>query len=196
GFAVVPAPPAVRRPGAPRPAVRRSAVPRLAVLLLVMLLLAGCGAPAPASDPGARPGNGVGHESPAANGDHEAAVRSVVEAFGRQPRQVTRLAPMDQARQALEDHNAPYVTEELLAAGRSDPRSAPGRTVSSPWPDRIEIESAALLPGGTYRVDGRVIEVTSGEHGRDEAAATRPITLILRLVDERWLIDQVTLGDV
>lgn len=162
--------------------------------VVAALVLAACGGPAPSDGMGSPPG-AAGQESPDPAADSETAVRSVVEAFGRQLQHVPLLAPEDQVRRAIEDHYAPYVTPDLLAGWQSDPGSAPGRAVSSPWPDRIEIESVVLMPDGAYRVDGRIIEITSVEQGTDEAAAIRPVTLVVRPVGDRWLIDQVTLGD-
>ncbi|HEY8488516.1 MAG TPA: hypothetical protein VIL38_05530 [Thermaerobacter sp.] len=163
-----------------------------AMLLVLSLLLVSCGAP---DSPGARPGDDPQQEAPDPAAGDEAAVRSVVEAFGRQLQQVSLLAPEDEVRRSMEKHYAGYVAPELLAAWQADPLNAPGRTVSSPWPDRIEITSVKALPDGGYQVEGTLIEVTSVEQGTDEAAATRPITLVLRRFDGRWLITEVTLGD-
>lgn len=160
---------------------------------VLALLLAGCGWLGGAGDPGGAPGGG--QESPGDAARQEAEVRRVVEEFGRRLQMVSLLGPEDQVRQAMEEHYGPYVTPQLLEAWQADPLSAPGRTVSSPWPDRIEIDAVTQLPGGDYQVDGRIIEVTSVEQGTDQAAAVRPVTLVVRRVDDRWLIDQVTLGE-
>src|SRR5690606_39249822 len=76
-----------------------------------------------------------------------------------------------------------------------DPAAAPGRLVSSPWPDRIEISAVVRLPDGAYEVEGRILEVTSVEQGTDDAAAVRPVLLGVRRYDDRWLIHRVELGD-
>ena len=117
-----------------------------------------------------------------------ADARAVVERFGERLRDVSLLAPdsavTDQIRQAY----APYVTPGLLAAWVARPDSAPGRKVSSPWPDRIRIDT--IRPAGlhTCRVVGQVIYTTSvnetqgGDSLREE--------VVLRVTgDTAWRID-------
>lgn len=164
---------------------------RVVVLVLLCLLLAACGTQGgqgtPAEDD---PGD------PADWAADEGAVREVVESFGQQLQQVSLLAPEDEVAEAMEEHYGPYLTEELLAFWQADPSAAPGRTVSSPWPDRIEIDSVQRLGEDAYRVEGRIIEITSEEQGTDEAAAVRSISLLVGRYDDTWLIESATLGDV
>jgi hypothetical protein len=87
------------------------------------------------------------------------------------------------------------VTSELIEKWIRDPMNAPGRLTSSPWPDRIEILAIDKLAEDRYEVKGEVIEVTSTEKTEDGIAAKRPITLAVRKIDGRWLIDDVKLGD-
>lgn len=161
------------------------------ILVLFALLLPACGGQGADGD---AVGNesGQGARDPAAD---EATVRSVVEAFGRQLQKVPLLAPEDILRETMKEQYSDYVTPELLAAWQADPANAPGRAVSSPWPDRIEIGAVERLTEDAYQVEGKIIEVTSVELGTDEAAATRPISLVVRWFDDRWLIDEVTVGD-
>jgi hypothetical protein len=94
----------------------------------------------------------------------QAQARETVEGFGKALQSVSLLAP-DAAAQ-LEQQYAPYVDASLLAAWKADPARAPGRRTSSPYPDRIEIQSVAPQGAG-YVVSGSVVEATSaGESGR------------------------------
>ena len=126
--------------------------------------------------------------------ESEKAVRDLIEGFGRQLQNVSLLAPQKEAAAAMQEHYADYVAPELLEKWQSDPSSAPGREVSSPWPDRIEIRSLERLAGDSYEVQGDIIEVTSAESS-GEAAAKRPITLSVQRIGKRWMIVDVTLGE-
>lgn len=96
----------------------------------------------------------------------------------------------------MREHYAFYVSPALLEAWRNDPASAPGRLTSSPWPDRIEIRSAEKTADGAYRVEGDIIETASAEGNEDgEPAAKLPVTLEVRNIDGRWLIDAFESGD-
>ncbi|GEM_PF-5256855 len=50
--------------------------------------------------------------------------------------------------------------------------------LSSPWPDRIEIQSIKKLPEQGYEVRGEIIEITSEEKVKGGFAAKQPITLV------------------
>ena len=106
-------------------------------------------------------------------------VRTVVERLGERLKQVSLLAPdsivVGEIRRSYES----LVTPELLARWTSTPRSAPGRNVSSPWPERIEIRSVEDVGAGACRVDGEVIYATSA----DSVAARMPVTLEVREAD-------------
>lgn len=168
------------------------------VSLGILLVLAACGSPA--DDPGDETGNGNGIEppangAPAADAEAEADVRAVVEAFGKRLANVSLLAPDDEVRAQMEEQYGDLVTPDLLAAWQEDPQNAPGRLTSSPWPDRIEIVSVEQRSDTAYAVEGVIIEVTSTEQDSGDAAAKRPITLVVGKHGEQWLIEDVTLGE-
>ena len=78
----------------------------------------------------------------------------------------------------------------------NDPASAPGRLTSSPWPDRIEVRSVEKLADDAYRVEGDIIETAGADgNGGGEPAAKRPVTLKVRKIDGRVLIDAAELGE-
>jgi len=122
------------------------------------------------------------------------AVASLVEGFGSKLQMVSLLAPSDTVKKSMDENYSSYVTPQLLEKFKSDPLNAPGRLTSSPWPDRIEIASADKVSDGVYKVEGKIIEITSTEK-KGEAAATRPITIEVKKTDGKWLISSVTLGE-
>ncbi len=85
-------------------------------------------------------------------------------------------APDSIAVREVREAYAPFVTAELLDAWLSAPSRAPGRSVSSPWPERIEIRSIDTRSIGC-RVDADVVYVTSAEQMSRSAAHREPIVL-------------------
>ncbi|WP_082789099.1 S-layer homology domain-containing protein [Desulfolucanica intricata] len=122
------------------------------------------------------------------------SVESLVEDFGRKLQAVSLQAPVDIVSKSMEENYGDFVSPELLAKWQNNPQNAPGRILSSPWPDRIEILSLDKLSGDAYEVKGEIIEITSTEKVRGGVAAKLPITLEVKNIDNRWIIDDVTLG--
>lgn len=183
-------------------------------LFVFTLLLVGCGGPAD----GGRPAGGQNRGEASASGDPMEAVLvtevvgrhlrvrgpipvsglrvlALVDGFGRQLQHVNLLADAHEVAASMAEHYGQYVTADLLAAWQADPLTAPGRTASSPWPDRIEIVSVEPVDDETYQVEGHIIEVTSTEAETGEAAAARTITLTIGKYETGWLINAVTLGE-
>ena len=117
----------------------------------------------------------------------------LVEEFGGTLKNVSLLAPRDLVIEAIKESYSPYVTDELLQKWINSPRSAPGKTTSSPWPQRIEVTEINRLSEDEYSIKGRIAEVTSTEAESGGAFAFRPIELIVRRVENKWLIDEVTI---
>jgi hypothetical protein len=110
----------------------------------------------------------------------EASARTAVTAFGTQLQKVSLLAP-DAANQIATQYGE-YVTHALLASWQATPKKAPGRLTSSPWPDHIQITSAA--PQGTgYVVSGGVVLMTSAG-----LAGVIPVVMQVVPQDGKWLI--------
>ncbi|HWQ89024.1 MAG TPA: hypothetical protein VN374_03525 [Desulfitobacteriaceae bacterium] len=136
-----------------------------------------------------------GNKEPAANDEADKkAVASLVENFGKKLQMVSLLAPSDIVRQSMQDNYGTLVTPALLEKWQNDPQNAPGRMVSSPWLDRIEILTNEKSAEGSYEVKGEIIEITSVEQSSGGVAAKRPITLSVKKIGNSWLIDNVTLG--
>ncbi len=125
----------------------------------------------------------------------EQDVRTLVEAFGKTLQKVSLSGSKDMVAASIEENYGDYVTSELLQKWQADPQSAPGRVVSSPWPDCIDIMRTEMIDKNQYTVYGEVIEVTSVELANGGAAAKRPVTLVVQKVNDRWLISGVTIGE-
>lgn len=114
----------------------------------------------------------------------EQAVRNQVATFGTLLKNVSLLSP-DSAQQITSAY-AQFVTPALLQAWVANPRTAPGRVASSPWPDHIDIDSVTPQ-GRVYRVIGNIVEITSADQP-GQPAATIPAYTELTQVNGAWLI--------
>lgn len=132
--------------------------------------------------------------SPTPTPDPEQAVRDLTGAFGAKLKDVSLTAPEDDVGESIRESYGPFVSPQLLTRWLDDPSGAPGRLVSSPWPDRIDIRSVSAMSDTYYEVKGDIIEVTSAEAGPGDAAATRPVTLLVALVAGEWRITDLELG--
>lgn len=117
-----------------------------------------------------------------------ADARAVVERFGERLRDVSLLAPDSTVRDQIRQAYAPYVTRGLLDAWVARPDSAPGRKVSSPWPDRIRIDTVSPAGLHTCRVVGQLIYATSVNE--TQGGDTLRERVVLRVTgDSAWRID-------
>lgn len=114
---------------------------------------------------------------------------SLVERLGNRLASVSLLAPPDIVRRQLQHEFAGLVTPELLSAWMTDPASAPGRSVSSPWPQRIEVLQTRRVDARAYEVTGDVVYVTSVEATQDGAATRERISArVTRYNRDDWRI--------
>ncbi len=158
----------------------------LLFLIIFSITIAGC------TRPGSNTNNQNGNDTEEAN---IKAVNTLTEEFGKKLQMVSLLAGKDQVSKSMDDNYSQYITAALLEKWKNAPELAPGRMVSSPWPDRIEISKTEKISDGTYKVTGSIIEVTSVESSSGGAAAKRPVILIVQKVQDKWKITDVTLGD-
>ncbi|MGH7540083.1 MAG: hypothetical protein ACRELC_03695 [Gemmatimonadota bacterium] len=147
-------------------------------------------------------------ERPAAGNERSCdapGAREVVERFGERLKQVSLLAPDRIVVQEIRDAYAPFVTPTLLDAWIAEPSGAPGRQVSSPWPERIEVGSVEPAATGLCRVEGEVVYVTSADAGRGGETARERVTLRVRTTGglarggrdgDDWRISTFELGAV
>ncbi len=125
----------------------------------------------------------------------ETAVLELVTEFGEKLQMVSLLAPEEILRESLEENYGGLVSPALLEKWMQEPTAAPGRLVSSPWPDRIEATGVERISGEEYEVVGEILEVTSVEKESGGVAARRPITLTVIKIEGKWVINEVALGD-
>ncbi|HEY5902226.1 MAG TPA: hypothetical protein VIU39_06720 [Anaerolineales bacterium] len=147
----------------------------VALSLLTAVVLSACAAPAPAPATLAT-----------AALEGEAQVRDLVENFGGRLQTVALLAP--DAAQQIQTQYAGLASPALIETWAADVSKAPGRVVSSPWPDRIEISSVDRESAGRYVIDGFIVEITSTEVGSGGAAARIPVQIVVEGEEGRWLI--------
>ncbi|MDQ4079683.1 MAG: hypothetical protein M3125_02920 [Gemmatimonadota bacterium] len=117
-------------------------------------------------------------------------VRQVVERFGERLQRVSLLAADSVVIREMRDAYAPFVTPELLSTWTSNPRRAPGRELSSPWPARIAVRSVQAADAGGCRVEGDVVYESSAPAAGD-SAMRQSVTMVLREADG-WRIVSYT----
>lgn len=122
-------------------------------------------------------------------------VKNVVEEFGKRLKLVDLMSQEETLASVMTEQYGDLVARNLIASWIYNPASAPGRTVSSPWPERIDVISAEKASGNRYEIKGVIVELTSydAEHGK--ITGERAITLYVGKVDENWKIKGVLLGD-
>ena len=126
---------------------------------------------------------GSSEEQLAAN---RAAAIEVVEGFGTRLVHVSKLAPTDSVQNQIRDQFGPYVTTLLLGGWLTDPASAPGRDVSSPWPARIEVREATAASDTHVDLEADVVYLTSVD---GDPALRRPVSIrVVKGRDGSWRI--------
>lgn len=115
-------------------------------------------------------------------------VRYVVENFGKRLQNVSLQSP--DAAQEMQKQYSEFVSAALLETWMNDISKAPGRIVSSPWPDRIEITALTKEGSDKYVIAGFVVEVTSMEIVSGGAAAEIPVRIVVQKDQGRWLITE------
>lgn len=119
---------------------------------------------------------------------------STVISFGSKLKNVPLLASKDILRKTMKENYGSFVIDLLIEKWVNDPQNAPGRLTSSPWPDRIEIQSAIKLSKDTYEVKGEIIEITSMEKISGGISAKRSIALFLKKLNGNWMIYDAAIG--
>lgn len=133
--------------------------------------------------------------SSAEKGNPAGEILNIVKEFGTRLQLVSLLAPQDALKESLANQYGDLVTPELIEKWLANPMTAPGRLTSSPWPDRIEVNSITKLSDESYRVEGEIVEITSAELGSSNAASRQPVVLTLTKFQDQWLISSVTMDN-
>ena len=116
----------------------------------------------------------------------ESEVSQVLVEFGSRLQLVSVQSP-DAVREMMAQYSG-LASPSLLEQWVADPLEAPGRTVSSPWPDRIEVNSITQLSETAYSVTGNIVLLTSSEVVGGGAAGLVPIRANIERIEDRWLI--------
>jgi hypothetical protein len=122
----------------------------------------------------------------------EATVRGVVEGFGQKLKMVSLLSPS--AAEDMKAQYSDYVSSALLEKWMGSPETAPGRMVSSPWPNRIEITSIKSTKLNDYSVTANVVEITSAEISKGGYTDKIPVQITVKKINEKWLIVEYAQG--
>src|SRR5690606_10601574 len=117
------------------------------------------------------------------------AVRELVMRFGERLKEVSVLGPDSVVTGELRTAYGEMVDPTLLAAWLERPSSAPGRTVSSPWPERIDVTGTEPGPLGGCEVLGEVVYISSADSPGD--AGRVPVTLMVQRAED-WRITSYT----
>ncbi len=117
---------------------------------------------------------------------NEAAVKNAVENFGSVLKNVSLLDP--NAISEMDSTYKNYAAPALLAQWENNPSQAPGRLVSSPWPDSIQITAIQKIGNNSYEVDGDVIEMSSQNLATGGNSGEYPIKSTVGYVNNVWLI--------
>jgi len=120
----------------------------------------------------------------------EEDIISLVEEFGSKLKSVALLSPIEDLEKSMKENYGDYVVEELIDKWLENLDQAPGRLLSSPWPEKIEIINLEKVSDTEFVVEGKIVEVTSVE-GEE---ITRPITLSVKNMGDKWLIHDAELG--
>lgn len=118
-------------------------------------------------------------------------VKTLVENFGKVLANVSLLSPPDKLESDMKKYYGPFLSEGLLLEWIKDPSQALGRLISSPWPDRIEVNDVKKITADKYEISGDVIEVTSIEVVEGGYANKFGIRLTVERINDRWLITKV-----
>jgi hypothetical protein len=154
------------------------------VSLLTVATIATCSSSSSPVAPAASPSAAAERVQALVRSEGEA--RALVELFGSRLQHVSL-----QSREVTRSLRIQYiglVAPVLLRSWEADPSAAPGRYLSSPWPDHIEITALTFRGSKACSVSGQVVMMTSAEIAGGGAAALVPVHLELRRIAGPWLI--------
>jgi len=160
------------------------------IILLLVVVLTSCASPSPTPTAMPTPTPVPTRTVTVSSTNDETEIKSVVENFGKKLQMVSLQSPT--ASQQMQEQYAEFVSPALLQAWMSNQSQAPGRVVSSPWPDRIEITSLTKTASDKYAVTGSIIEITSVEVGTSNAADKVPVQIGVQKINDHWLITEYT----
>lgn len=128
----------------------------------------------------------IEHQTP------EDDIRHRVEEFGNVIKNVPLAATPEIVTLAVRENYSIYLSDELLNQWARNPNQALGRETSSPWPERIDVESITKEENGNYTVKGEIVSMTSQEMAHGGDAGREAITLTVEPAGQRWVIGAIT----
>lgn len=116
--------------------------------------------------------------------------------FAARMETVSVLGPDSVARAELRKAYAVLVTPGLLEQWTARPATAPGRRVSSPWPDSIQVRALRAAGPDSFEVSGDLVYASSADHTPAGAGAvTAPVRLtVTRSPGGAWLVASYSEG--
>lgn len=117
------------------------------------------------------------------------AAQDVVKTFGERLRNVSLLEPQDIFVESVQENYGELVSARLIDRWISEPKSAPGRLLSNPWPHHIEITSIKKSLINSYKISGDIIEVAEAELGATVLLIKQPVEITVRKTNSGWRID-------
>jgi hypothetical protein len=122
----------------------------------------------------------------------EDSVRQTVQGFGDVLKNVPLSGTTEIASLAIKENYRDYLAPNVLDQWVRNPNQAIGRLTSSPWPERIDIESITRNDDGTYTVEGEIVYMTSEEMAHGGDAGYETVTVTVEQLDSRWFITYAT----
>ncbi len=122
----------------------------------------------------------------------EQAVRNLVARFGAELKSVPLLAPTSTLAQLIQSAYGPFISAELLLGWEKNPRWAPGRYTSSPWPEGILITDLQRDRDGSYTAQGKIIDAYNGATSTIEMDSGEFVAMKVRNIGGTWRITGFT----
>ena len=125
-----------------------------------------------------------------------AEVTALVENFGSKMKDVSLSSPKNIIISEMKSAYSPFISKSLMDSWEQDPSEIIGRLTSSPWPEKIEIDSIEKLDKYKIDVKGKIVYVASGNGKLVETDKT-PIELTIRKVPQtkEFQIDRIRYGE-
>jgi hypothetical protein len=114
----------------------------------------------------------------------------LIENFGMRLQTVSLQSP--DAAQEIQKQYSEFVTPAILETWMKDVSKAPGRIVSSPWSDRIEISTLSKEGSDRYEITGAIAEVTSLEVVNGGVADKIQVRIVVQKDQGCWFIAEYT----
>jgi len=125
----------------------------------------------------------------------QAEAENAVLEFGKVLQRVPLTADKDIIVDTIQKEYSPYITKDLLNTWTNDTSLAPGREVSSPWPDHIEITETRKV-GDEYQINGHLIYMTSNEVEHGGNAGVRDVSAIINIYQDKPLISNFLMAEM